>query len=124
MSDLAYSQSQTPRKSLQKAVIYCRVSSIKQVEEGHGLDSQETRCRDYAARKGYEIVEVFNDRGVSGGMIDRPGMQSMLGYLLHSADRNLLLSLMTSAVSRVTSPSIGNCVPCLKRPVAFLKARA
>ena len=63
------------------AIIYCRVSSVKQVEEGHGLDSQETRCRDYAKRKGYEVVEVFQDKGVSGGLINRPGMQAMLGYL-------------------------------------------
>lgn len=30
----------------QKAVIYCRVSSKKQVREGDGLRSQETRCRE------------------------------------------------------------------------------
>ncbi len=29
----------------QKALIYCRVSSPKQKAEGHGLESQEHRCR-------------------------------------------------------------------------------
>ncbi len=28
------------------AVIYCRVSSSKQLDEGDGLTSQETRCRE------------------------------------------------------------------------------
>ena len=64
-----------------KAVIYCRVSSTKQVSEGHGLGSQETRCREYAAHKRCEVVEVFRDEGVSGGLIDRPGMQAMLSFL-------------------------------------------
>ena len=64
------------------ALIYCRVSSLKQVEEGHGLDSQETRCRDYAKRKGYDVIGVYHDKGVSGGMIDRPGMRQLLSFLL------------------------------------------
>ncbi|MGH1351649.1 MAG: recombinase family protein, partial [Methyloligellaceae bacterium] len=64
-----------------KAVIYCRVSGAKQVREGDGLGSQETRCREYAKYKSYQIVEVFQDQGVSGGMIDRPGMKDMLDYL-------------------------------------------
>ncbi|MEO1609023.1 MAG: recombinase family protein [Pseudomonadota bacterium] len=64
-----------------RAVIYCRVSSLKQVTEGGGLGSQETRCREYAKHKRYEIAEVFADEGVSGSMIDRPGMQAMLTFL-------------------------------------------
>ena len=65
----------------QNAVIYCRVSSAKQVTEGHGLGSQETRCREFAGHKGYEVVQVFRDEGISGGLIDRPGMQAMLSFL-------------------------------------------
>ncbi len=62
------------------AVIYCRVSSLKQAVQGDGLTSQETRCREYAKYKGYDVVNVFKD-DMSGGLIDRPGMKSMLGYL-------------------------------------------
>lgn len=64
-----------------KAVIYCRVSDPKQVTRGSGLGSQETRCREYARAKGYEVVEVFRDEGASGGMIERPGMLTMLAFL-------------------------------------------
>lgn len=60
------------------AYIYCRVSSAKQVREGHGLQSQETRCRDFAKHNNYEIAGVYHDEGVSGGLIDRPGIQNML----------------------------------------------
>ncbi|MCP5246794.1 MAG: recombinase family protein [Burkholderiales bacterium] len=65
----------------QNAIIYCRVSSAKQVREGHGLNSQETRCREYAGHKGYDIVKVFQDEGVSGGLVDRPGIKALLGFL-------------------------------------------
>lgn len=64
-----------------KAVIYCRVSSEKQVREGHGLEGQEKRCRDYADIKGYEVIKVFRDEGVSGGLTNRPAMQALIKYI-------------------------------------------
>ena len=64
-----------------KAVIYCRVSSTKQVKKGDGLGSQETRCREYARHNDYEVVEVFRDEGISGGVTDRPRMKEMLSFL-------------------------------------------
>ena len=64
----------------QKAVIYCRVSSAKQTTRGDGLSSQETRCREYAKYKGYAVEAVFTD-DMTGGVIDRPGMQAMLKHL-------------------------------------------
>ena len=64
-------------KAKKKAVIYRRVSSIKQTKVGDGLFSQETRCRDFAKMKGYEVIEVFSD-DVSGSLIDRPGMRALL----------------------------------------------
>jgi site-specific DNA recombinase len=61
-----------------KAVIYCRVSTDRQATEGHGLEGQERRCRTYAKQKGYEVLKVFREEGVSGGITDRPEMQKML----------------------------------------------
>jgi site-specific DNA recombinase len=62
------------------AVIYCRVSSAKQTTRGDGLSSQETRCREFAKYRGYEVARVFKD-DVSGGVVGRPGMKSMLAHL-------------------------------------------
>ena len=64
------------------AVIYCRVSSVKQRTSGSGLDSQEHRCRQYAEEKGYDVEMVFPD-DVSGGgdFMQRPGMRAMLAFL-------------------------------------------
>lgn len=64
-----------------RAFIYVRVSSQRQVEEGHGLEGQEKRCRDYAKVKGYSVLSVFRDEGVSGGLIEREGMQRLLKEL-------------------------------------------
>ena len=63
-----------------KAVIYCRVSSSKQTKRGDGLSSQETRCREYARYKGYDVLRTYND-DMSGSLATRPGMQAMLAFL-------------------------------------------
>jgi site-specific DNA recombinase len=67
-------------RALQKAVIYCRVSGAKQVREGDGLASQETRCREFAGHRGYDVIEVFRD-DISGKNAARPGMKAMLNYI-------------------------------------------
>lgn len=63
-----------------KAIIYCRVSDTKQTTRGDGLNSQETRCREFAKYKGYEVVSVFKD-DMSGRFHARPGMQAALAFL-------------------------------------------
>ena len=66
------------------ALLYCRVSSDRQAKEGHGLDSQEQRCRDYARMKGYDVEPdgVFRDSFTGGGdFMNRPGMSALLAYL-------------------------------------------
>ncbi len=64
----------------QHAVIYCRVSSAQQKTRGDGLNSQKTRCREYAKYKGYTVEKVFTD-DMSGSVTKRPGMQAMLSHL-------------------------------------------
>lgn len=66
----------------QRALIYCRVSSERQKNEGHGLDSQEHRCREYARGKEYEVEEVFRDSFTGGGdFMKRPAMRELLSYV-------------------------------------------
>ena len=55
---------------MQKAIIYCRVSSDRQVKEGNGLDSQEKRCRDFAISKGYLVEKVFHEEGIKGELFE------------------------------------------------------
>lgn len=85
-------QNDTTKTEAQKALLYCRVSSAKQREEGHGLDSQEHRCRQYAAMQGYMVEQVFPD-DVSGGgdFMNRPGMVALLAYLDEHDDENYVV---------------------------------
>ena len=64
------------------AVIYCRVSSDKQKNEGHGLESQEQRCESYAHERGYPIEKIFKDNYSGGGdFMDRPAMRKLLAHI-------------------------------------------
>jgi site-specific DNA recombinase len=78
---------------LQKAVIYTRVSSAKQAEEGSGLDSQEHLCRSYAASRGLHVVAVFPDDFTgAGNFMARPGMRDLLRYLSqHRKTRHVVI---------------------------------
>jgi len=68
-------------QALQRAVIYVRVSGERQLREGNGLKSQEQRCRQYAATKGYAVAAVFKEQAKSGGMMSRPQMAEMLSFI-------------------------------------------
>jgi site-specific DNA recombinase len=73
---------EAPKTQQQKVLIYCRVSDTKQKTEGHGLDSQEHRCRQYAALQGYVVEQVFADDFTGGGdFMLRPGMVALLNHL-------------------------------------------
>lgn len=62
------------------ALIYLRVSTARQANEGVGLDTQETKCRQQAERLGLDVAEVFSDEGISGkdGIENRPGLAALL----------------------------------------------
>ncbi len=72
-----------------KALGYCRVSSLTQATDGHGLDSQEHRCRTFAEQKGLEMVKVFRDSHTGGGDFwQRPAMRELLEYVdAHPTER-------------------------------------
>ncbi len=76
----------------QKVLIYCRVSDTKQKTEGHGLDSQEHRCRQYASMQGYAVEQVFADDFTGGGdFMLRAGMVALLHHLDRHAKTNYIV---------------------------------
>jgi DNA invertase Pin-like site-specific DNA recombinase len=62
-------------KSKTKAALYVRVST-----DGQTVANQERELRDVAEAKGWDIVEVYRDKGISGakGREDRPGLDKAL----------------------------------------------
>jgi site-specific DNA recombinase len=68
---------------MQRAFIYCRVSTDEQARQDHySLEVQENTCRDYAKRKGWQIVDLRKDVG-SGRNDKRPGYQDLLTDIGH-----------------------------------------
>jgi putative DNA-invertase from lambdoid prophage Rac len=62
---------------------YCRVSTSEQAEEGISLSTQEQQIRGYAMMKGWEVAEIFVERGVSGSvpLADRPEGRRLLAAI-------------------------------------------
>lgn len=56
------------------AAIYVRVSSEEQARHGYSLDAQRAACRQRALALGAETVLECADEGVSGTLLDRPGL--------------------------------------------------
>lgn len=57
---------------------YVRVSTARQAEEGAGLEVQESKLRTWCMEGDHELVEIHRDEGVSGSLVDRPGLAMAL----------------------------------------------
>ena len=87
-----------PRHTPPKAIGYLRVSTAEQADSGLGLDAQEKRIRDEAARRAWELV-IKQDAGVSGATMDRPGIRDAIA-LLDSGQADILCVAKLDRVSR------------------------
>jgi site-specific DNA recombinase len=61
---------------MKRAIIYARVSTSHQAEEGYSLPTQIEQCRHYAELNGYSVVGVFQD-DKSGTTLDREGLNQV-----------------------------------------------
>lgn len=74
------------------ALLYCRVSSQRQKEEGGGLESQEFRCRERARQKGYAYEKTFLDSFTGGGdFMKRPAMRELLADIDGNPDKRYVV---------------------------------
>jgi len=64
-----------------KVVIYARVSTADQTDNGVSLDAQQAKMTAYASLYDLEVVETIVDAGESAKSLDRPGLQCALGLL-------------------------------------------
>ncbi len=70
-----------------KAVIYLRVSTKEQAEEGYSIPAQAEACRRFIVDRGWELADEYVDRGESARTADRPQLQAMLARL--AEDRSI-----------------------------------
>jgi DNA invertase Pin-like site-specific DNA recombinase len=75
---------------------YRRVSTDEQAEYGFSLDAQATQIREYAARRGWQVANIYTDAGLSGTLDQRPALNQLLAdaaagqfqvVVVHAIDR-------------------------------------
>ena len=59
-----------------RAVIYARYSSANQRD--CSIEQQVAKCRELAARLGLTVIDVYEDRAISGKTDRRPNFQRMM----------------------------------------------
>ncbi|MGI4791306.1 MAG: recombinase family protein [Janthinobacterium lividum] len=82
------------------AVIYTRVSTNEQVENGTSLASQRDACMRVAQNLGLEVVDICEDAGVSGTRYQtREGINKALKYI-ESGQASVLIATKIDRVGR------------------------
>jgi site-specific DNA recombinase len=89
--------------SKKKAVIYCRVSTSKQSQEGESLLQQAEVCSSLAQKLNCEVSDTFTDT-YSGKTLDRPGLNDLLKYV----EKNDIDYVLTRDIDRVTRGGSGD----------------
>jgi len=83
-----------------KAVIYCRNACAEQAQVTSQIIKQETKCRLYADKHGYEVVQAFHDDGQSGMTMNRPAFRLMLITLLAAPEPYTVITTAMDRLSR------------------------
>ena len=75
-----------------KWLIYCRVSSTRQMTDWNWLSSQEQRCRIYAeSTLGIGIEKVFYEEWISWWIFERKSIQELFKYIDEHSDENYVV---------------------------------
>jgi DNA invertase Pin-like site-specific DNA recombinase len=71
---------------------YVRVSTGEQAASGLGLEHQRQAIAHAVSQRGLELVEVFEDAGLSGSSLDRPGLSAALAAVTTGAADGLVVA--------------------------------
>lgn len=82
-----------------RAIGYVRVSTEEQARSGLGLEAQIRAIHAAAEQRGWELVDVITDAGLSGSKADRPGFTDAL-HRMRKRDADLLVVAKLDRLSR------------------------
>lgn len=81
-----------------RVVALTRCSTSEQADSGAGLVVQRAAIEAAAQARGWHVVAWFEDAGVSGGTLERPGLQAAIAML----ERGEAASLVVSKLDRLS----------------------
>lgn len=87
---------------MKKAIIYIRVSTEEQVERGFSIQAQKYECINKAKGLDCQEIKVFSDEGISGSILERPGLMDAFTRL-YDKDITYFICLDSSRLSRNTA---------------------
>ncbi len=67
-----------PASQPQRMIAYLRVSTDEQAMSGLGLEAQEAVVRRAFEYRGWQLVDVASDEGISGSTLERPALRQAL----------------------------------------------
>jgi DNA invertase Pin-like site-specific DNA recombinase len=83
---------------------YVRRSTDKQEMS---LDQQRAKLEEFAASKGWKLVQVFSDDALSGSDMKRPGLDAMMQFARQSTDIHAVIAWERNRLARPKDPMDG-----------------
>ena len=85
---------------MSNAIIYTRVSTKNQAEEGYSLAGQEKDCKIFAEMNNYNISKVFVEKGESAKTQDRTELQNLMKFCV--ANKKNIDAIIIWKIDRLT----------------------
>jgi len=102
---------------MKRAAIYARVSTPDQ-----HLESQLYDLRKLAEQRGYEVVQEYCDRGISGSKAKRPGLDAMMAAARRKEYSTILIASF-DRIARSTKHFLGIIDELNELGIDFVSAR-
>jgi site-specific DNA recombinase len=87
-----------------KVIIYCRVSTVRQVREGASLEDQRRACLEYCKANNHEMVHIFMEEGESATTLDRTELTKLTNFC--QMNRGKVEAMVVYAVDRVSRDTL------------------
>lgn len=83
-----------------RAIIYARVSTEEQAEEGYSLDAQIEKCKERCKQKGWTIVKILREEGRSAkDIMGRPKFLEAI-QMLKNGEADVIVSWRQDRITR------------------------
>ena len=81
-----------------RAIGYTRVSTEEQAREGVSLEAQAERIKAFSKAKGWQLLDIIQEKGYSGKDLKRPGIKE----LINMCNRGTIDIIVVFKIDRLT----------------------